>query len=446
MTAETTTASAPSYPPARAAWATVALLTLAYVFSFVDRYILGLLIEPIKADLGLSDEQIGYLLGVAFAVFYATMGLPLGWLADRWRRTWIVGIGIAVWSAATVVSGFAKNFWHLFFARMAVGAGEATLSPCAMSIIADSFPKEKRGAPIGFYSMALSLGAGVASLIGAAVLAWASTTSSFTVPGFGEMRPWQLAFIIVGAPGLLVAIPFFMIKEPMRQQVTATAEDLKGSGLHDMLGYVLKRWGTFAGFVSIVCVMTIVAYSQSWFAATWSRTWGWPAQQYALWNGILTLALGPISVNAAGWLSDKWTQSGRRDAPFMIMAIGAVFMVPTAALITLMPGPIWAFVMSGINTVTIAFVSAVGVTALLNIIPGKIRAQTIALYYMAISFSGLFLGPTTVGWLSTNVFGEDGLRYAVAVTPLIFGIIPLLFIPITRKLYLRQMDQLEDVG
>lgn len=145
-------ASPVQYPPAGKAWYMVILLTIAYVVSFVDRNILGLLIDPIKADLGLSDFQIGLLLGPAFAVFYATMGLPLGYLADRRRRTWIVAAGIALWSAATAFSGLARSFAQLFVARMSVGIGEATLSPCAMSLISDSYPEERRGKPIALYS------------------------------------------------------------------------------------------------------------------------------------------------------------------------------------------------------------------------------------------------------------------------------------------------------
>ena len=140
------------------AWIMVSLMMVAYIFSFIDRYILGLLIEPIKADLNLTDTQIGLLLGPAFAIFYATMGLPLGYMADRMKRISIVSIGIFVWSLATAASGFAQNFWHLFTARMMVGVGEATLSPCALSIINDSFPAEKRGRPIGVYTMGMSIG------------------------------------------------------------------------------------------------------------------------------------------------------------------------------------------------------------------------------------------------------------------------------------------------
>ena len=192
----------------------VILLTVAYVFSFVDRYILGLLIEPIKADLGLSDTQIGLLLGPAFAIFYATMGLPLGWLADRKRRTWIVAAGVALWSFATAASGLAKNFLHLFIARMSVGVGEATLSPCAMSLISDSFPKEKRAKPIAFYTMALSLGAGIASLVSAGVLQWAKSVPAIELPIIGVVAPWQFTFIVVGLPGVLLALLMLTLREP----------------------------------------------------------------------------------------------------------------------------------------------------------------------------------------------------------------------------------------
>jgi MFS family permease len=130
-------------------WFLTLLLTLAYVLSYVDRSILGLLIQPIKADLHITDEQLELLIGLAFGLFYATIGVPPGWLADRARRTWIVAAGIALWSAATITLGMVSGFGHLFIARMAVGVGEATLSPCAMSLIGDSFPPERRGKPVG---------------------------------------------------------------------------------------------------------------------------------------------------------------------------------------------------------------------------------------------------------------------------------------------------------
>ena len=155
------------YPSAAAGWFLVIMLTIAYIFSFVDRYILGLLIEPIKAEFGLTDRSIGWLLS-AFTLVYGFVGIFMGWLIDRGKRIWIVSIGVALWSMATVATGTAKNFVQLFSARMGVGIGEATLSPATFSMIGDSFPTEKRGKPIAFYSSALPIGAGLASLLSGA--------------------------------------------------------------------------------------------------------------------------------------------------------------------------------------------------------------------------------------------------------------------------------------
>lgn len=431
------------YPSTRYAWYMVVVLTIAYILSFVDRYILGLLIEPIKEDLGLTDTQIGYLLGLAFSLFYATMGLPLGYLADRKRRTFLVAAGIAVWSVATAASGLAKNFWHMFFARMSVGAGEATLSPCTMSMISDSFPRAKRGRPIAFYTAALSVGAGIASLVSAAVLTWAKSVPEIAVPFVGAVAPWQFTFIIVGIPGLFVALLMLTMREPVRQRTTGT--DVKPE-FGVMLKHVWDRRGVYLSFVSFVCLMTIVAYSQGWLAPTFERTWGWPAEKYATINAIVLLAVGPLTVNTAGWLNDKLYAQGRKDAPLLIMIVGVLIIVPTGIIAPLMPSPYIAMAILAVNTVGIALTSATGVTGLMNITPGEIRGQTVAVYYMMISLSGLLLGPGTVGWLSDNVFGNEHLNYAMATVPAMFGIPVILLIGYARRAYLAEIEAQEAAG
>lgn len=432
-----------SYPAAFSAWLMVGLLTIAYIFSYVDRAILGLLIEPIKRDLSLTDEQIGWLIGPAFAIFYATIGLPLGWLVDRKRRTWIVAAGIFVWSFATAISGLARGFWHLFFARMSVGIGEATLSPAAMSMISDSFPPERRGKPVAFYVAALSLGGGIAALVGAAVLSWAKTTSAIELPIIGAVAPWQLTFFIVGLPGLALAGLFILLKEPKRQLVEFGMSGVENNGVQDTIRYVSQNAGTYLGFVSLACVMTIIAYSQYFMAPAFERTWGWPAEQYALVNGFVLLAAGPAAVFLSGVISDRWTQAGLLDAPMRLMIIGYLVMLPTAAIPLLMPSAELAFAVLFFNTAGIGMVSAMAVTSLLAITPAQIRGQIVALYYMAISLSGLFLGPTGVGFLSTNVFGEENIKFAISIMPILFGVIPLVFIPITYRLYRAQLARIQ---
>jgi MFS family permease len=430
---------AQTYPAPRISWALVSLLTIAYVLSYVDRSILGLLIEPVKADVHLSDEQMGYLIGPAFAIFYATMGLPLGWMADRKRRTWIVSAGVALWSLATMASGLANSFIHLFVARMSVGVGEATLSPCAMSMIGDSFPPEKRGRPVALYSSALSLGAGIAALVGAGVLTWAKTSSGLDLPLIGAVKPWQFAFIIVGLPGLIVAAALFLMREPPRQSAPSATHE--GSGFGDMLSHVKGNIGAFAGIITLVCVVTIIAYSQGFIPSAFARKFGWEAREYALVNGIIILAVGPATVNIIGALTDKWRAMGLMDAPFRLLAIGFVAMISFNAVALLMPSPVLAFLCLGLGTMAIATCTTTGIIALLDITPAAIRGQVVALYYMIISLAGLLLGPTTVGALSTRVFGEEKLYLAVSAVPALYGLIPLILLPIIRRKYLSQMDQ-----
>ena len=422
------------------AWYMVGLLTVAYVCSYVDRYVLGLLVEPIKADLGLSDTQMGLLLGPAFAIFYATMGLPLGWLADRRRRTWIVAAGTALWSAATAFSGLAKNFLQLFVARMSVGVGEAALSPCAMSMISDSFPRERRGKPIAFYSAAISLGAGLASLTGATVLVWAKSAPEINLPIVGIVAPWQFTFLVVGVPGLLLATLFLFLREPPRAQRDKIGGE-GGANLLDMLRFVGSRWAPFVSLVSVFCVMTILAYSHGWHAAMFSRTWGWEPSKFALANGLVAIIFGPAFVNLGGWLSDRWLQRGIKDAPLLVALIGMAVVVPTEVTKSLVPSGELAIAVMCVNTMGFALVTATGVTALLNITPGDIRAQTVALYYMCISLTGLLIGPPVVGWLSDNVFGAEGLRYAMIVLPLVVGIPLLALSPLIRRQYLAEYDR-----
>ncbi|MEE8307614.1 MAG: MFS transporter, partial [Gammaproteobacteria bacterium] len=298
-----------NYPAPPQAWGMVAMLTAAYVLSYVDRYMLNLLVEPIKADMGLSDGQVGLLMGLAFAVFYATMGLPIGWLADRWRRTWIIAFGMILWSAATMACGLARNYWQLFLARMHVGVGEAALSPCAMSMIADSFPADRRGKPIAVYSTAMTLGSSIASMVGAGILVWAKNVD-IVLPIFGQVQAWQLAFLAVGAPGLIFAGVFFLLREPLRQTSTMDDPALKGTNLNDMFAYVGARWKPFAGFMSLVCVMTICAYSHGWLAATFERTWGWPPEKYAAVNAVVLLIVGPATILLSGVLADRFSRRG----------------------------------------------------------------------------------------------------------------------------------------
>ena len=419
----------------------VVLLTIVYIFSFIDRFILGLLIQPIQADLDLTDTQVGLLLGPAFAIFYVLMGLPFGWLADRKRRTFIVAAGLAIWSAATAVSGLARSFLGLFIARMSVGVGEASLSPCAMSLMADCFPKEKRGKPIAFYSMAISLGAGIAALTGAAVIAWATQSDYVTVPGLGDLAPWRVSLLVVGLPGLLLVPLVLFLREPERTVDTVTS-NAQGIGYRAVFSYIRGRPASLFGVVWVFGYVILIGFSSSWGAAAFARTWGWSPVQYGQAIGILFIVLGPLAVNLGGWMSDKLLRNGQTAAPLLVGLYGVPVMTVAAVLWPLMPSAGLALIFLGVMLAAVALSSATGVTALLNIIPSNIRGQSVAIYYMATALLGQGLGPLCIGLMNDHVFGYDNLRYSMASLPVIFGIPLFLAVPWILKKYRQSFEEL----
>jgi MFS family permease len=197
-------ASRPESHTSAYGWYVVCVLTLAYVVSFLDRQILALMVEPIKHDLGLTDTQMSLLMGLAFGIFYTLMGVPLGRLADRTSRRALIATGVGVWCLMTASCGLARSFGQLFVARIGVGVGEAALTPAAISMISDYFPRQKRGRAIGFYNMGVSLGAGTAMVLGGVVISYVMSAAPVELPGVGELKSWQLVFMLVGLPGLAI--------------------------------------------------------------------------------------------------------------------------------------------------------------------------------------------------------------------------------------------------
>jgi MFS family permease len=431
------------YHTTRYSWYVVVLLTLAYVLSYVDRQILSLLVEPIKADFDLSDTQMGLLLGAAFAIFYATMGIPLGWLADNMSRRTIVGVGIAVWSAATIASGFALNFSQLFVSRVAVGAGEASLSPCAISMISDMFPEGKRARAIAVYSGAISLAAGLSYIGGGALLEWAYTLDLSQISGLENIKYWQVVFLIVGLPGLLLSLLMFFVSEPAREQtknIQKSQNDRKKFG--DAFTYLKSNGAALLGLSLAVGAMTVIVYSQFFNAALFARTWGWSGSEFGIRNGIGLLLVGPPSIFLGGWLIDYFHKQGVKDGSIKVISIGLFITVIFNSLFPLMPTGWSALIMSLIGLVGIALVTAGGPPAILAIIPSDIRGQVIAIYYMVISLCGLLLGPTAVGFFTDTVFNDPAkLRYSLALIAAIVGIPALLAMPTIKRLYLSQLDK-----
>lgn len=215
------TQSANPYPPAVVGWYSTILLALLYWLSILDRTVISLLVDPIKADIGITDVQFGMLHGLAFAITFSLFGLVAGYMADRMNRRLIIFASVSIWSLATAACGLAKDFSHLLLARVGVGAGEAGLNPCATSMITDLFPARRLTLAMAIYSLGASVGAGCAFLFGGMLIDYVYAMDSVVLPIVGQVQPWQAVFLLIGVPGVAISLLSFSMPEPARRGVRA---------------------------------------------------------------------------------------------------------------------------------------------------------------------------------------------------------------------------------
>jgi MFS family permease len=437
-----TSPSNPQGVSAAYAWYVVLLLMLVQIVSYIDRFLPSLMIGPIKADLGLTDTQVGLLLGPAFGVFYVLVGVPIGWAADRFSRRNILAAGITLWCCMTAAGSVARSFVPLFGARLGVGLGEAAVAPCAVSIISDYFPRERRARAISLFMSGTFIGAGSAFLLGGPLVHAISQLPSVAVPVLGLLRPWQLTFLAVGLPGLLVAAMMFTIREPIRQEQVRLKGSTKPS-LRRAVGYIAERWTAFGTlFVASACVVTMGSLS-FWNVAMFDRAWGWNVRDVGLVTGAMFFTGGPVGTALGVWLTNRWIKAGKRDATMRALLAGLFIAVPGFALYPSAPTPELAVAAMFFAFVGQACAAAAGPASLSLIAPGQMRAQAVAIYYLVISIAGQLIGPPPVG-IMTDLFGDPAmLRYAMTIEALAVGIPTLILVSLGLKAYRRQVTELE---
>lgn len=432
----------------RRAWYVVSVLMCVQVFSYIDRFLPSLLLAPIKADLELTDFQLGLMLGPAFGLFYVFIGVPIGWLADRVSRRALLATGISIWCAMTAVAGFARSYALLLIARFGVGLGEATVAPCSVSLISDYFDRDRRPRAISLFMAGTFIGAGCAFLLGGPVVHWVSQLQPWVIPGFGEMRSWQMVFLIVGLPGFALSALMFTIKEPRRTEQVPRELHADGAGHASMratLAYIRKRWrafGTlFAGSATVVTMGSLVF----WNVALFGRTWGWEVRAVGVATGVLFLVGGSVGTLLGIRLSNQWIAAGRRDATLRALCVGLMLGVPGFALYPMMPSAPLAIVALLVAFIGQAAAAAAGPVSLTYIVPGQIRSQAIAIYYLVIGVFGQLLGPPPVG-LMTDLFGDPGmLRYAMTIEAATIGTIGLSIVWLGMRRYRAAAEELVEL-
>lgn len=395
------------------AWYIVAVLTAAYLLSLVDRILIGLLIEPIKSDLALGDTQIGLLVGFGFVFFYATLGIPLGSLADSSNRRNLIFAGIVVWSLATAGCGLATGFSGLLLARMLVGAGEAVLFPCAISTFSDRFPRAKLGMVMSIFSFGALAGMGLAMAGGGELMRWTATTDSeFTLLGIA-LHGWRLVFFVVGCIGLpLAALILLTVREAPRLHAPPVPPSMR-----ELVQAVASQrrafFGLFAGFGAQVLSTYI---PMTWAAPFYLRTFGMNAQTVGWALGAIFTLAGGLGLLVGGKWSDARAAHGIIDAPVQILLLSIPMQLPLIALVFAADSAAVSLAaLGGLLFVASLYGGLQGTTVRLMSPPGM-QGRLMAIYLFVVTIFGMGCGPLAVGALSENVFaGERALGGAMAV-------------------------------
>ncbi|HMK86533.1 MAG TPA: MFS transporter, partial [Steroidobacteraceae bacterium] len=314
------------------AWYVAALLTLTQIVSYLDRFLPSLLVQPIKHALAVSDFQIGLLLGPAFVIFYVTLGVPLGWLADRVSRRAILAVGIAIWCTMTAAGAVARSFAPLLLTRLGVGFGEATVAPASVSLISDYFPRERRARAISLFMSGAFLGAGTTFLFFGPFVHHIQSLPSSSLPFLGPLEPWRMCFVLVGLPGLALALLMLTVREPQRLERTETMAGREGATFRGALSFIGCRWRAFGTlFVASACNVTMGALA-FWNVALFKRTWNWDVAQVGVAVGLVLFTAGPAGTLLGVFLTNRDLAVGRRDATLRALFLGLVIGVPAYTL------------------------------------------------------------------------------------------------------------------
>lgn len=401
-----------------AAWYTLFLLFLAYAVAWLDRQILTLLIPAIKADLKLSDTEISLLQGFAFSLLYAVAGIPIARLADRRSRRQIIAVGMLLWSAVTIGCGFAKNFGQLFAARMGVGIGEAALAPSAYSLIAGLFPPRLHATAYALFQMGSTIGGGLAMILGGALIAWLMHLDVGALPFIGELASWQLAFVVVGLPGIVLSLIFITATEPPRH--TPARHEHGGESVFRYLRGNATQYLSLFLAVGLLGLLSIG--TAAWYPTFLMRLHGFSAAQAGYCYGIVLLTAGSLGVFAGGYLSDAMIARGVGHANIRIMQYSTAL-----KLIPLILGPLLADIRGVVAMLALAtFIgqlsSGVAIACLQAITPDQYRARISAVMLLVVNLLALGIGATYVALITDYVFADEmAIHYSLALTAATVG-------------------------
>lgn len=408
------------YPPAFQGWWAVTIFAIAAVLSYTDRQILGLLVDPIRGDLHISDTQISILQGAAFAVLYSFIGLPLGRIADLVPRRALLVFAVVMWSFGTIVCGYANSFAALFGARLLVGIGEAALAPAAMSLIGDYFPATARATPTGVFLTGMVVGGGAAVGIGGALLSMAQHALFARIPALGTLAPWREVLVALGIAGFAVALLMLTLRDPNARSVTWREARSRMLAFGDVAHAVRNQYATLLPLYAAMAIGSIIDYAVvSWSPALLSRDFGYSAGEIGAGLGIAATVAGLVGTPGGGWLADwvanRYGSSARIRLCEITMVVG--FAVAPIGFVgsgtgVLICAFIWILVSS--------FVGTIGIATTLDLLPHESRGLGTSTIAFCNTIVGLGLGPTLVALASDYIYKSPtaiGLAMSTVFAP-----------------------------
>lgn len=388
--------------PGRARYV-LGLLVVLYTFNHLDSKVFGVLMEPIKNDLGLSDTAMGFLGGLSFALFHAVAGLPIARWADRGSRKFILSLGVVVWSATTAATGLARNFTHLALARVLTGVGEASSAPAAHSMISDYFPPGRRATALGIFFLGAHAGVTLGFLLGGTL---------------AESVGWRVTFFILGAPGVAIAaLVWFTLREPERGAMEDGPVETAPLPWRDVFAFLRSS----RAFTFILLGQALHAFSGMgllvWSAPLLMRLHGMGTAEAGLWLGPIAGLSGAAGVLAGGWVSDRL---GSRDETWYtrLPALAAGLALPFTAVFILSENVALALVCLVPHSFLGGSYSGPIAALVQSLVKVRMRALAAALNALATNLIGVGLGPQAVGLLSDAFaadMGDQALRYAMLV-------------------------------
>jgi MFS family permease len=367
------------------------------------------------------------LMGFAFVMFYVILGLPIARLVDRSSRRRIIGIGVALWSGATALCGLAHTFVQLFLARVGVGVGEACVGPATYSMLADLFPREKLARAVSVLNFGFIAGIALSAILGGTVIGALEHVPPITLPIIGLLRPWQLTFLVVGIPGLLVALLMGTVVEPIRRDLAAASSTAGVVGhtipIREVMRYLRDNRKVYGPMYLALALQAIPSQGAiSWGPAFFIRVHHWSPRDVGLAFGTVTLLVAPPALMIGGLLAERLAKRGYHDANLRVQLLAICLWIPGAVLMPMMPTPALALAAFGISLFFAMMAPGPQNAALQSVTPNRMRGQTTALFLFVFNIVGFGCGPTVIALITDFVFHDDTrVGSALALATVVLG-------------------------